>query len=78
MSDSPFGENSIKRNLDKLEDVPKEEASIGVVVEGGDIGVTASVSRDIGKPEGWEVAAEGTWMRKTGARLAALLKWKGQ
>jgi hypothetical protein len=77
MADNIFSDNSIKRDLEKLEDVPKEEANIGVVVEGGDVGVTGSVSKDLGKPGGWDVAAEGTWMRRTGAKLAALLRWKG-
>lgn len=74
---SLFDENSIKRNLDKLEKVPENEANIGVVVQDGDVGVTGSVSKDIGKPGGWDVSAEGTWMRRTGAKLAALLRWRG-
>lgn len=72
-----FSDDAIKASLDKLDDVPKEEASIGVVVQCNDIGVTGSVSKDIGKPGGWDVAAEGTWMRRTGAKIAALLRWKG-
>lgn len=72
-----FTDNKIKESLEKLEDVPKNEAEIGVVVEGKDVGVTGSVSKDIGKPGGWDVAAQGTWMQRTGARLAALLRWRG-
>ena len=77
-NENPFSDNAIKRSLEKLEDVPREEANIGVVVEGSDVGITGSVSKDIGKAGGWEVAAEGTWMRRTGAKLAALFSWRGK
>lgn len=77
-NESPFSTNSIKQSLEKLEDIPKEEANVGVVVQGNDVGVTGSVSKDLGNPGGWEVAAEGTWMRWAGAKFAALFKWKGE
>lgn len=56
----------------------RQEAELGVIVEGKDVGVTGNVTKDIGKPGGWAVAAEGSWMQKTGAKIAALLTWKGK
>lgn len=77
-SDDLFGDNAIKRYLDKLEDVPDEGAEVGVVVEGTDVGIKGSVSKDLGKAGGWDVAAEGSWMRRQGAKLAAMLRWRGK
>lgn len=74
--DSVFGDNVIKRYLDDLEDLPLEHADVGVVVKDGDVGITGSVNKDIGKPGGWKFAAEGSWMHKAGKSVKALLTWK--
>lgn len=64
--------------MKELDTIQKEHAEVGVITKDGDIGVIGSVSRDIGKPGGWEVAAEGGWMKKTKAWAAAILTWKGK
>ena len=73
MGENPFSSDKLSDQLKKL---PDNEANVGVVVEGKDIGITGSVSKDVGKPGGWWFGAEGTWT-KTKAKLAALLTWKG-
>lgn len=74
-NESPFSDKNIRDSFKKLENLEENKAEIGIVVEDSDIGIAGSISKDIGKPGGWEVGAEGSWMRRTGAKLAALLKW---
>lgn len=68
-----FSQEKLAEQLKKL---PENEANIGVVTEGKDIGITGSVSKDIGKPGGWWFGAEGTWV-KAKSRIAAMFSWKG-
>jgi hypothetical protein len=75
---SDFEEGLFEREMAKIKDLPREEANIGIAVEGKDVGVKGSVAKDIGKPGGWELEAQGSWMQRAGAKLAALLSWKGK
>lgn len=71
---NPFSSEILAEQLKKL---PSNEANVGVVKEGKEVGVTGSVSKDIGKPGGWWFGAEGTWT-KTKSKIAALFTWKGK
>ena len=75
-----FSKEATQAQLDKLKDLPEREAQAGVVVKPGasglDVGVTGSISEDIGKPGGWFFLAEGSWLRKAGGSFAAMLRRK--
>jgi hypothetical protein len=75
-----FSKEATQAQLDKLKDIPEREAQAGIVVKpsgsGIDVGVTGSISEDIGKPGGWFFLAEGSWMRKAGGSIAAMLRRK--
>ena len=64
--------------LETLKDLPDNDAQIGVVVKPGDIGVSGSISEDIGKPGGWGFLAEGSWMHKAGGSVKAMLRRKSK
>jgi hypothetical protein len=77
---SPECRRTAEAQLDKLKDLPDGESQAGIVVKPGaggiDVGVTGSISEDIGKPGGWFFLAEGSWMRKAGGSIAAMLRRK--
>jgi hypothetical protein len=77
-----FSPNATQAQLDKLKEIKDGEGEIGAVVKpsasGIDVGVTGHVSEDIGKPGGWFVLAEGSWMKKAGASFSAMLRRKGK
>lgn len=67
---NPFSpENTLKH-------LPTNQANVGIVAEGSDIGVTGSVQNDFGKPGGWSVAAAGEWFKDRGKRAAIWLNWQ--
>lgn len=72
-----FSPEATQKQLDALRELPKEQAKLGVVVDGNDIGVEGSVSKDVGKPGGWFVAAQGTLSRTT-KRVAGMIGWSGK
>lgn len=76
-----FSPQATQAQLDKLKDLPDNDAQAGIVVKpssgGLDVGVQGSISEDIGKPGGWVFIAEGSWMRKAGASFAAMFRRKG-
>ena len=77
-----FSPNATQAQLDKLKDLKDDEAEIGAVVKPGmnglDVGAKGSISQDIGKPGGWGFLAEGSWMKKAGGSVAAMLRRKGK
>lgn len=57
--------------------VPSDEVEIGAkVTSQGDVGIQGRANADIGKPGGWSVLAEGSWMRKAGGAITGWFKWK--
>jgi hypothetical protein len=71
VSDSP-----LKDALAKIEDLPANEAEIGVVASrDGGVGAFGQVSTTLGK--GWSVGARGEIVHRTGWKLAAIARWKG-
>lgn len=78
---SIFSKDATQAQLDKLKDLKDNDAAAGVVVKPGadglDVGVQGHVSQDIGKPGGWFVLAEGSWLKKAGGSFAAMLRRKG-
>lgn len=71
-----FSEESTKKAIDDLSELPKEQGGFGVVAKNKDIGIQGSVSTDIGNPGGWSVAATASWMRKQGASAALWFDWR--
>lgn len=71
-----FSPESTQKQIDALRDLPKERIQVGIVVDGKDVGVEGSASKDLGKPGGWFVAAQGT-LSRTKKRIAAMLGWSG-
>lgn len=75
--ESPLSQSNLDKAIaQELDDIEKEVTTIGVITKDGDVGVEATVSKSIGK--GWGVTAEGSWMRRTKASIAAMLTWKGK
>jgi hypothetical protein len=70
-----FSRDALDEQLRKLPDLPSEQGGIGVVAQNGDVGVEASVNKQLGN--GWFVEGEGSWMRRAGYSVAAWLGWKG-
>lgn len=65
--------------LKKLPDLPPDEGGIGAVAtSAGDVGVQGAINKDIGKPGGWFVLGEGSWMRRAGGSISGWLGWKGK
>ena len=64
--------------LETLKDLKDDEAQVGVVVKPGDIGVSGSISQDLGKPGGWGFVAAGEWMQKTRGSVRAMLRRKSK
>jgi hypothetical protein len=62
----------------KIDTLPENEVTIGVVSENGDVGAQVEGQKDIGKPGGWTVAASAQWLKKTGYKAAALVRWRGK
>ncbi|HXO85215.1 MAG TPA: hypothetical protein VN803_06795 [Gemmatimonadales bacterium] len=76
MTDRIFDEASTNAQLEKLQQLPAaEQGGVGVVVENGDVGVTGAVSKQLGT-RGWFVQGEGSWMRRSGYRVAGWFGWK--
>jgi hypothetical protein len=76
--DGIFSPGATQAQIDKLSDLPQEEGGIGATVTSkGDVGVVGTINRDIGKPGGWFVLGQGSWMRKAGGTVTGWLKWKG-
>jgi hypothetical protein len=77
-----FSKEATQAQLDKLKDIPDDAAEVGAVVTPGmnglDVGVKGSISQDLGKPGGWAFIAEGSWMKKAGGSVAAMLRRKGK
>ena len=74
-----FGPEATKKHVKRLPDLPKEEVGIGLTATtSGDIGVEGHANKDIGKPGGWFVLAEGSWMRRAGGTVTGWLGWKGK
>lgn len=73
-----FSPEATQRQLEQLGEQPPEQGGIGVVVNGKDVGVQGAVNKDVGKPGGWFVLAEGSWMRRAGGSVAGWLGWKGK
>jgi hypothetical protein len=72
-----LSERPLQDAIDKLSDLPTQQAEIGAVAtQGGDVGVQGSVRTRVGK--GWSAGAAGEWMRKTGWSVAAKLGWTGK
>lgn len=73
--------NTAKAVQDAIEkpDLPKEEAGIGfTATSGGDVGIAGHANKDLGKPGGWFLLAEGSWFRKAGGKVTTWLGWKGK
>jgi hypothetical protein len=76
VSDGIFSSTATQAQLDKLQDLPKEQGGIGVIAANGDVGVEGAVNKQL--PKGWFVEGEGSWMTRSGYRLAAWLGWNGR
>jgi hypothetical protein len=70
MSDTP-----LKDALDKL---PTQQIDIGIVATPDDIGATAQVNKDFGKPGGWSWLATAEWWKNKGWQAAAWFRWTGK
>lgn len=78
MPNGIFSPDATKAQIEKLSELPAEEGGIGVqATSGGDVGIVGSVHKDLGKPGGWFVLGEGSWMRKAGGKVIGRLRWKG-
>lgn len=73
-----FTPEALDAQLKKLPDLPANEGGVGVVATKNDIGVKGQVNVDVGKPGGWFVLAEGSWMRRAGATVSGWVGWKGK
>lgn len=74
-----FSPEATAAQLKKLPDLPPEEGGVGVVATSdGDVGIQGAVNKDIGKPGGWFVLAEGSWMRRAGGTVSGWVGWKGK
>lgn len=71
-----FSDEALKAQLEQLPQIPPNEGSVGLVTENGDVGVHGRINTAIGRS--WYVAGEGSWMRRTGYRVAAMLGWRGR
>jgi hypothetical protein len=71
-----FSDSALKAQVERLEDLPKEQGGIGVVASNGDVGVEASVNKQLGK--GWFVRGDGSWMSRAGYTVRGWFGWKGQ
>lgn len=72
-----FDAEATKKHVKQLPDLPPEEVGIGVTATtAGDIGIEGHANKDLGRPGGWFVLAEGSWMRKAGGTLTTWLGWK--
>lgn len=58
-----------------VENLPTNEAEIGVVATADDVGVQGRVSKTFG--EAWRAGATGQWFRDKGWQVAAFLGWRG-
>lgn len=74
MADELFSQEALRKTIQEL---PQEQGGIGVVVQPSDVGVVASVRKDVGKPGGWSVAATGQWFKEAGYKAAAWIGWTG-
>lgn len=74
---NPFSPESTQKHIDALSQLPTEHGQIGVVADGKNIALEGSVSKDIGKPGGFFVAAQGTLSRTT-KRVAGMIGWTGK
>jgi hypothetical protein len=70
---SIFSPDNLQRELDNL---PKEEANIGITADKTDIGLSGTVSKSLGK--GAYIEGEGSWMKQAGWKVAAWFGWKGK
>lgn len=73
-----FSPEQLRTELKKLPELPAEQAGVGVVATSDDIGIRGEVNKDIGKPGGWFVMAEGSWMKRAGGSVAGWIGWKGK
>lgn len=80
MSDIFNPKNTAKAVHDAIPtDLPSEDVGIGITATtAGDVGIHGRANKDIGKPGGWFVLAEGSWMRKAGGKVSGWLGWKGK
>lgn len=76
--DGIFSPDATKAQIEKLSDLPAEEGGIGIqATTSGDVGIVGTVNKDIGKPGGWFVLGEGSWMRRAGGAFTGWLRWRG-
>jgi hypothetical protein len=66
-----------KERRQQLEALPAEQGGIGVVAENGQAGVAGGINKSIGK-KGCFFQADGSWMSRTGGRVAAWIGWRGK
>jgi hypothetical protein len=68
-------ESATASQFRRLDELPKDQGGIGVVAEDGQVGVAGAVNKQVGK-KGWFVQGEGSWMSRTGYRVAGWFGWK--
>lgn len=69
-----FSDSNLAKEVQKVDELPKEEVNFGVVAENGDAGVELTASKDL--PHDFYVEGDASWMKKTGYKVAALIGWR--